>query len=167
MNAIEYRQHMRKYSRDTMVMSFVVTKHPDYQALKAAGKEIIPYLFADIVDPAWHCTHCYGEGFEFPVGWVWDNERRNWPTDTGIPCSECKGKGNVNSWACMMLLAEAMGDTRPKIPVKFQGRHTEIVKIYLKWGEQHGYLPPTPDEEPSGLTKIFRGIVGVVKLWLS
>src|SRR5271157_3488634 len=99
MNAIEYRQHMRKYSRDTMVMSFVVTKHPDYQALKAAGKEIIPILFADIVDPAWHCTHCYGEGFEFPVGWVWDNERRNWPTDTGIPCSECKGKGNVNSWA--------------------------------------------------------------------
>jgi hypothetical protein len=161
----EYRKAMRTYSRDTMVMSFVVTKHPDYRAMREAGAEIIPYLFADMVDPAWHCSHCYGEGFEFPADWVWDNVKRNWPEDTGIPCTQCNGKGNVNSWACMMLLAEAMGDTRPEIPRKFQGKHDAIVKIYLKWGEQHGYLPPTPDPEPSALKKIGLAIFSIVKLW--
>src|ERR1700675_3046977 len=108
-----YREHMRRYSKDTMVMSFVVTKHPSYQVLLAAGSDIIQYLLEDLLDPNWHCSHCYGEGFEFPPDWVWDNEKRNWPTDTGIPCTECKGKGSINSWACMTLLAEAAGDDRP------------------------------------------------------
>lgn len=93
----EYRQHMRAYSRDTMVMSFVVTKHPDFQALKDAGDEVIPWLLHDLLDPDWYCAHCYGEGFEFPAGWEWDSEKRNWPTDTGIPCTKCKGKGGINS----------------------------------------------------------------------
>ena len=65
----EYRQHMRQYSRDTMVMSFVVTKHDDYQALKAAGKEIIPWLLEDLLDPYWCCNTCHGEGYEFVPTW--------------------------------------------------------------------------------------------------
>src|SRR5271157_4500882 len=120
MTAEEYRKHMRTYSRDTMVMSFVVTKHPDYRAMREAGKEIIPFLLADMLDDQWHCSACYGEGFEFPAGWVWNNETRNWPTDTGIPCPACKGKGSINSWACIMLIAEITGDDRPKIERKYQ-----------------------------------------------
>jgi hypothetical protein len=157
----EYRQHMRTYSRDTMVMSFVVTKHPDYQALKAAGKEIIPWLLADLLDPTWHCSHCHGEGFEFPANWVWDNEKRNWPADTGIPCLQCKGKGSINSHACMMLLWGKAGDDAPTVENWMRGRHDKLTKTWQKWGEQRGYLPPTPDEEPSALRKIARAL----KLW--
>jgi hypothetical protein len=139
---------MRRYSRDTMVMSFVVTKHDDFQAMLAAGKEIIPYLLEDLLDPNWHCSHCYSEGFEFPPDWVWDNEKRNWPTDTGIPCTECKGKGSINSWACMTLLAQAAGDDRPKIENWMRGRHDPLVKEWKKWGEQRGYLPAPKEESP-------------------
>ena len=92
----EYRQHMRTYSRQTMHMSFVVTKHPDYQALREAGKDIITFLLEDLIDPRWYCSHCYGEGFEFPPDWEWDAVKRNWPTDTGIPCTRCNGRGGTN-----------------------------------------------------------------------
>lgn len=161
----EYRQHMRKYSRETMVMSFVVTKHPDYQVLREAGKEIMPYLLEDMIDPHWHCNKCYGEGFEFPAGWVWDNEKRNWPEDTGIPCPECKGKGSINSWACMTLLAEKAGEDRPKIEEWMRGRHDPIVKVWRKWGEQNGYLPVTPDEEeqPDVLTRVGRALLSLLR----
>ena len=160
----EYRQHMREYSRDTAVMSYTVTKHPDYQAMKEAGEEIIPYLFADMLDSNWHCSHCYGEGFEFPADWVWDNEKRNWPTDTGIPCAQCNGKGNVSSWGCMTLLWEAVGrDNGPKVEDWMRGRHDVLVRQWCKWGEQRGYLPPTPG--PSRLEKLGRLIFGIVKLW--
>ena len=161
----EYRKAMRTYSRDTMVMSFVVTKHPDYRLMREAGKEIIPYLLADLLDPAWHCSHCYGEGFEFPPDWVWDNVKRNWPTDTGIPCTECKGKGSISSWACMTLLAEITGDDRPKCERAWQGRHDKLTKMWQKWGEERGYLPPTPDDSPSALRQIGRAILGMFKLW--
>ena len=153
-----YREHMRCYSRDTMVMSFVVQDHPSFQVLKAAGSDIIPFLLEDLLDPDWHCDHCYGEGFEFPPDWVWDNVKRNWPTDTGIPCSVCKGKGSINSWACMMLLGMAAGTDRPKVPEWMRGRHEPLTKLWQKWGEQRGYLPATPDdpEEPGILAKIWR-----------
>lgn len=137
----QYRTHMRKYARETMIMSFVVTKHPDFEAMQTAGKEIIQYLLEDLIDPKWHCDHCYGEGFEFPAGWVWDNEKRNWPTDTGVPCTVCKGKGGINSWACMTLLRMAAGEDSPKIEEWMRGRHDPIVKVWRKWGQQNGYLP--------------------------
>ena len=159
----DYRQHMRKYSRDTMVMSFVVTKHPDYQALKAAGMEIVPYLLADMLDPDWHCNTCYSEGFEFPAGWVWDNEKRNWPTDTGIPCRACKGKGGISSWACISLIAEIVGDDRPKIETRIQGKHEAIVKLYREWGELRGYLPPTTTDKPGGLAGFMKRLGN--KIW--
>jgi hypothetical protein len=163
----EYRQHMRKYSCDTMVMSFVVTNHPDYQALvKEAGKEIIPYLLDDMFDPNWNCSHCYGEGFEFPPGWVWDNELRNWPTDTGIPCSKCKGKGSINSWACMTLLWDKVGrDNGPKIENWMRGRHAVLTKAWRKWGEQNGYLPASPEEKesPGVLARAGRALLGLFR----
>lgn len=162
----EYRQHMRKYSRDTAVMSFVVAKHPDYQALREAGNEIIPWLLTDMSDPDWHCNHCYGEGFEFPPNWVWDNVKRNWPTDTGIPCTVCKGKGSISSWACMMLVAEKAGNLRPYVEPRYQGKHDALVRIYREWGERNGYLPPTPVVlEPSGMRRLGRAIFGIFKLW--
>jgi hypothetical protein len=166
MNATEYRDHMRRYSRNTMVMSFVVTKHPDYQAMLAAGREILPYLYADILDPAWYCDKCFGEGFEFLPDWqeTWDKSKI-WPVDTGVPCPACNGKGNVNSWACIMLLAEAMGDDRPKIPKKMQGKHSAIKKLYLKWGEKHGYLPLTPEEEKPE-PSFFRKVVNMLAFFL-
>jgi hypothetical protein len=148
----EYRQHMRKYSRDTMVMSFVVHDHPDYQALQAAGDEIIPWLLADLVDPDWHCNSCYGDGFEYPAGWQeeWD-KNRVWPTDTGIPCHECKGKGNVCVHACMHLLWEKVGDDAPVIEKWMRGRVAALTDLWRKWGERKGYLPPTPDKPRLGI----------------
>ena len=157
----EYRQHMRKYSRDTMVMSFVVTKHPDFEALEKAGDEVIPWLLNDLLDPDWHCSHCYSEGFEFPPGWEWDAVKRNWPTDTGVPCTVCKGKGSINSWACMHLLWDHVGrDKGPKIEEWMRGRHAALTKLWQKWGEQHGYLPVTPDEPEATnlLTRILKAI---------
>jgi hypothetical protein len=155
-----YREHMRRYSKDTMVMSFVVTKHPSYQVLLAAGSDIIQYLLEDLLDPNWHCSHCYGEGFEFPPDWVWDNEKRNWPSDTGIPCTECKGKGSINSWACMMLLSYAAGSDRPKVPDWMRGRHEPLTNLWREWGEDRGYLPmtPRPAPEPNIVTKLLRAV---------
>ena len=162
MTATEYRQHMRTYSKDTMVMSFVVTDHPDYQALKAAGMEVAPYLLVDLIDPDWHCDACYGEGFEFPAGWAWDNKKRNWPTDTGIPCPKCMGKGSINTWACIMLLTEIAGDDRPKVEVYMQGRHAALIDLWRKWGELRGYLPPTTDT-PGGLVGFIKKLGS--KIW--
>lgn len=164
----EYRQHIRKYSRDTAVMSFVVYKHPGFQALLGAGDEIIPWLFADLFDQNWHCGSCYGDGFEYPTGWQeeWD-KNRVWPTDTGIPCHECKGKGNICTWACMTLLFEktrARGDA-PVVENWMRGKHTALSNLWRKWGEKRGYLPPTPDQVPGGLKKIGRAILSVFKLW--
>lgn len=156
-----YRQHMRKYSRDTMVMSFVVTKHPSFQVLRAAGADIIPYLLEDLFDEHWHCNHCYGEGFEFPPDWVWDNEKRNWPTDTGIPCTECHGKGYINSWACMTLLWEAVGrENGPKVKESQRGRHGELTRLWREWAEDNSYLPktPRPVPEPNFFIKLLRGL---------
>ena len=170
MNSTEYRCHMRKYARDTAVMSYVVTKHPDYQALSAAGREIIPFLLADMFDPNWHCSHCYGEGFEFPAGWVWDNEKRNWPTDTGVPCTQCNGKGNTSSWACMHLLWEIIGRNSGEGPVVedwMRGKHTALMNLWRKWAGEHGYMSPVPDapEEPGRLRRIGQFIWGLIRLW--
>jgi hypothetical protein len=151
----EYRQHMRKYSRDTAVMSFVVTDHLDYKALQAAGSEIIPWLLADLLDPDWHCNTCYGQGYEFVPSWRdeyergWENNRVLYPPrSTGNACPECKGKGNICSWACMTLLFEktrANGDA-PIVEKWMQGRLDALSNLWRKWGEQRGYLPPTPED---------------------
>jgi hypothetical protein len=155
----EYRQHMRKYSRDTMVMSFVVYKHPSYQALREAGNEVVPWLLEDLIDPDWHCDHCYGEGFEFPADWVWDSVKRNWPTDTGIPCSQCRGKGNLCHWACMSLLAEHAGDERPKAPRSIHGKIVPLTNMWKEWGEQRGYLSSSPEVKEIGFWGIlFRAL---------
>lgn len=163
----EYRQHIRKYSRDTMVMSYVVTKHPDYQALQAAGDEIIPWLLEDMLDPNWHCDACYGEGFKFPDGWVWDSVKRNWPSDTGVPCPKCGGKGSISSWGCMSLLWDKVGrDNGPKIENWMRGRHDVLCKCWQKWGEARGYLPPTPDApKPDFPTRVGHQILDFILGW--
>jgi hypothetical protein len=166
----EYREHMRKYSRETAHMSFVVYKHPDYQALQAAGDEIIPWLLRDMLDPNWHCDACHGQGYEFAPGWEqeWVKDKVYLPRSTGNPCPKCKGKGNICSWACMHLLFEktrARGDA-PEIEEWMRGRHDALTKLWRKWGEQRGYLPAVPDE-PGALAKIGRAILGVFRLWAS
>jgi hypothetical protein len=138
----EYRQHMRTYSRDTMALSFVDTKHLDYQALREAGKEIVQYLLEDLVDPDWYCQRCYGYGYEFVPTW---GQETYPPRSTGNPCPECKGKGVICSWACLSLLADIVGDDRPKIENSMRGCHDDIVKVWRKWGEENGYLPKTLD----------------------
>lgn len=152
----EYRQHMRTYARETAAMSYVATKHPDYQALKAAGKEIIPYLFADMDDPDRYCGSCHGYGYEFVPTWQeeWDASRIYPPRSTGNICPECEGKGNICSWACVTLLFEIAGEDRPVVPKKMRGKHDAIIRLCRKWGEQRGYLPQPPDEKPGGLAKI-------------
>lgn len=148
----EYREHVRKYSRETMVMSFTVTKHPDFQALKAAGAEVIPWLLEDLLDPHWHCNLCFGTGTEFVPGWqdAWDKGDKTWPPkSTGNRCPECQGKGHISSWGVMHLLWEAVGrDKGPKIEKWMQGKHDVLVKQWRKWGEQQGLLPVTPEEKP-------------------
>lgn len=160
----EYRQHMRKYSRDTMVMSFVVTKHPDYEAMRAAGKEIIQFLLEDLINPHWLCQTCSGYGYEFVPNWrvEYDKNKTYPPNSTGNNCPECNGKGSINSWACITLLAEKAGDERPKIEKWMRGRHDPIVKVWRKWGEQAGYLPVAQSEEqPSVLAKLVRGLTNL------
>ena len=163
----EYRQHMRKYSRETMVMSFVVTKHPDFEAMQAAGKGIIQYLLEDLIDPAWHCVSCSGYGYEFVPTWREEYEEKKTypPRGTGNTCPACRGKGNINSWACMMLLRMAAGDDSPRIENWMRGRHDPIVKVWRKWGEQNGYLPVTPEieEEPDVLTRVGRALLSLLR----
>jgi hypothetical protein len=157
----DYRRHMRKYSRDTAVMSFLVTKHPDFQALQAMGGEIVPWLLADLLDPGWHCNSCYGDGFEYPAGWqeVWDRDRV-WPENTGVPCHECGGKGNICVHACMRLLWENVDDA-PKIERWMSGRVNVLTGLWRKWGEERGLLPATPGPEPGFLTRAFRALRGL------
>jgi hypothetical protein len=157
----EYREHIRKYSRDTAVMSYVVYKHPDYQALQAAGDEIIPWLLDDLLDRNWHCGSCWGEGYEFVPTWLEEfNRDRTHPRSTGNPCPECKGKGNICSWACMHLLFEktrARGDA-PEVENWMRGRHDALTKLWRKWGERQGLLPVTPDERPNTFFGWLRGL---------
>jgi hypothetical protein len=162
----EYRQHMRTYSRDTAVMSFIMHKHPDYQALRGAGSEIIPYLLADLFDPDWHCDACLGYGQELVPTWreEWEQHKTHPPRQTGNICSQCNGKGNVCSWAAMTLLFEKTGDDAPTVEDGMRGRHDVLTKLWRKWAEQRGYFPPTP-VEPSGWTKLGRVVVGIFKLW--
>jgi hypothetical protein len=147
----EYRQHMRKYSRETAVMSFVVAEHPDYKALQAAGAETIPWLLEDLLDPNWHCGACHGEGYEFVPTWEeeWDKDKTYPPRSTGNVCPECKGKGNISSWACMHLLFKKAGDDAPEVEEWMRGRHGVLTKLWRKWGEKRGYLPATFDEKSS------------------
>lgn len=162
----EYRQHMRKYSKDTLIMSYVVTKHPDYIALREAGKEIIPYLLEDMLDPNWYCGACNGFGYEFVSTWEeeWYDHMTFPPRSTGNICPKCSGKGHVNSWACMMLISGIAGDDCPKIANWMRGRHDPLLRAYRKWGAERGYLPPIP-EEPNALTKVGRTIMGILRLW--
>ena len=167
----EYREHMRTYSRETAVMSHVMYNHPDYQALQAAGDEIIPWLFADLLDRDWHCNLCMGFGTEFVPGWqeAWDNGDKTWPPkSTGNRCPGCKGKGNICSWAAMHLLFEktrARGDA-PVVENWMRGRHDALTKLWSKWGEKQGLLPPTPDEKPGAFATIRRAMSGLFKLWV-
>jgi hypothetical protein len=159
----EYREHMRTYSRETMTSSApAVYTHPDYQALKAAGEEIIPWLLADMLDPDWHCRLCFGEGVEFVPGWqeAWDKGDKTWPPkSTGNRCPECRGKGHISSWGCMSLLWEIVGrDNGPQVENWMRGKHDALIKTWRKWGEQHGYLPPTPNERPDTFFKWFFGL---------
>lgn len=168
MNKDEYRAHMRKYSYDTMVMSYVVTKHPDYLVMQEAGMEIVPYLLVDMLDLNWHCDLCRGLGYELVPTWEqeWYDDATFPPRSTGNNCPKCGGKGNINSWACMMLLTAAVGEDKPKVENWMRGRHGALTKLWQKWGEQRGYLPPTPDEpKPGRLRKIGKLIQGLLRLW--
>lgn len=167
----EYREHMRKYSHDTMSSSFVVTKHPDFEALEAGGQGIVPWLLEDMLDPNWHCDACYGYGYEFAPGWqeAFDADRSNWPPKSaGRPCPKCKGKGNVSSWGCMTLLWGIVGrEGGPQVEEWMRGKHDVLVGLWRKWGEKRGYLPPTPDDpEPDFATRLGRKIVNAVSGWL-
>ena len=148
MHKVLYRTHMRIYSRETMAMSFVVTKHPDYESLLTAGKEIIPFLLEDIRDPNWYCTSCFGYGYDFVPTWdtECDENCTHPPRSTGEVCPKCKGKGNINSWACMTLLAQIAGDDRPVVEERIRGRHDPLVNMWLKWGQERGYITLAPGE---------------------
>lgn len=167
MTHAKYRQHMRTYARETMVMSFVVTKHRDFEAMQAAGKGIIQFLLEDLIDPAWYCQKCSGYGYEFVPTWMdeYGKSKVYPPRSTGNTCPECKGKGCINSWACITLLRLAAGDDSPKIEEWMRGRHDPIVKVWRKWGQQNGYLPVTPEEkeEPGILTQIGRAFLNLFK----
>lgn len=151
----QYRAHMRRYSRETMVMSFVVTRHPDFQALSGAGMDIVPFLLEDL-QVKWFCQKCNGHGTrlltpeEAESSWhresreLWNKHHPDAPSNTvevWDVCSECEGYGSVNTWAVVTLLAQAVGDKRPKIEEWMRGRHDPIVKVWIKWGQQNGYLP--------------------------
>src|SRR5574337_1225210 len=147
MTITEYRDRMRRYSYETMVMSFVVTDHPDFKALQAAGEPIVPFLLTDLKDNLGFCKTCHGLGYELAPVRDRDTDwqaRHAWPPQsTGKPCPECHGVGHVNSWAVFYLLrTNAPG--HPVIETWMRGRHEPIRKAWLKWGEENGYLPPTP-----------------------
>lgn len=149
-------------------MSFVVTKHPDYQAMKAGGMTIVPFLLDDLLDPDWRCDACHGEGYEFVPTWreEWEKLKNYPPRGTGKVCPKCNGKGNVSSWAAMQLLWEIIGRKNgPHVEEWMRGKHVVLVKLWQKWGEQHGYLLPTPDDEPSGLAKVGRMLLAFLRLW--
>jgi hypothetical protein len=164
----EYRAHMRTYSRETAVMSFVVQKHPDYQALQAAGNEIVPWLLKDMLEPFWHCDECHGFGMELVPTWQkeWEDSKTYPPRQTGKVCSKCNGVGYINSWACMMLIAEKMGDDRPKIPPADRGKHDAICRIYRNWGIEHGYIQGEIEPEPPGILDQIKSAVGEGIEWM-
>ena len=119
----QYREHMHAYALNHMVLSFVAFGSKEFQALKAMGTSIIPFLLQDIqrTQEEWH-----------------ESLR--------------KRKNMYDSWAAIMLLRMAADQNKmqpPMIEKWMQGRHEPIRKAWLKWGKQHGFLPATLEEEKS------------------
>lgn len=117
-NEKEFRDLCILYAYETGSRSFIVTKHPSYIAIKAMGKEAVPFLLKLLKE--------YDEVNTF--SW-WDRGRGVHYGMGGF------GENRVDPWMLMHLLFDIMGDEGPVIPEEIRGRLEPLVKLCLKWGE--------------------------------
>jgi hypothetical protein len=114
----QYREHMNRYAHETASLSFTAYKHPDYQALLAMGKDIVPYLLEDIKA-------------QNPDG-SWNGDDEYW----------------FSFWSGLELLRRIAGDDRPAIPEEIRGKLKPLRQLHLEWGVQHGFLTSETKMKP-------------------